>query len=348
MSRHIEAKPSVTLTEAELKLRKTESGKLILTKHSGRNVALLLQNNRLISALFFKSVTSHGSRVGDIFIGKIKNVTKNIDACFVEIAHGEMCFLPLKKASEPVLLNRTYDGRLVAGDEIIVQVEKEAQKSKQAQVTCKLKCKESKELEDIISQAEHKKCFSCLKRELTSPISEPLHYFSKEEYTEIITDCKEFLVDDVEIRYYEDKLLSLNGLYGIESKLKEALERRIWLKSGGYLVFDTTEALTVIDVNSGKLESRKDAEENFLKINLEAAEEVARQLRLRNLSGIIIVDFINMKSQENKKVLLTYFRELLSNDPTKTLLVDMTALGLVEITRKKAKMTLQEQFNTWN
>ena len=105
-----------------------------------------------------------------------------------------------------------------------------------------------------------------------------------------------------------------------------------------------TEALTVIDVNSGKYESEKDANETYLKINLEAAEEVARQLRLRNLSGIIIVDFINMQLPGDKKELLQYLKELVSRDRIPTNVVDMTVLGLVEITRKKINRPLQEQF----
>ena len=105
-----------------------------------------------------------------------------------------------------------------------------------------------------------------------------------------------------------------------------------------------TEALTVIDVNSGKFESENDVEDAYLKINLEAAEEVARQLKLRNLSGIIIVDFINMRLPGNKKALLQYLKELVSRDRIPTNVVDITALGLVEITRKKINKPLQEQF----
>ena len=123
-----------------------------------------------------------------------------------------------------------------------------------------------------------------------------------------------------------------------------ALERRVWLKSGGYLIIEPTEALTVIDVNSGKYEARKGYGETCRKINLEAAEEIALQLRLRNLSGMILVDFINMEEEEEKTELLSCLRKLVKSDKVKTTVVDMTPLGLVEITRKKVNKPLAEQW----
>ena len=147
------------------------------------------------------------------------------------------------------------------------------------------------------------------------------------------------------MRLYQDSMLSLSALYGIEGKLKPALETRIWLKSGGYLVIEPTEALTVIDVNSGKCEDGKNPEDTYRSINLEAAEEVAFQLRLRNLSGIIIVDFINMQSPGDNAQLLYVLKSLVKRDKVKTTVVDMTPLGLVEITRKKISKPLREQLH---
>ena len=97
-----------------------------------------------------------------------------------------------------------------------------------------------------------------------------------------------------------------------------------------------------IDVNTGKNVAKKEVLENFLRVNKEAAEEIARQLRLRNLSGIIVVDFMNLKSKEANAELLSYFRAALRNDPVPTQLVDMTKLGLVEVTRKKVRKSLRE------
>ena len=145
------------------------------------------------------------------------------------------------------------------------------------------------------------------------------------------------------LRYYADPSLSLSGLYNLASKRKEAFERRVWLKSGGYLVIEPTEALTVIDVNSGKYIGKKAARDTFRLINAEAAVEIARQLRLRNLSGIILVDFINMERKEDEKELMHLLALELKKDPIKAAVIDMTPLGLVELTRKKVRKPLREQ-----
>ena len=143
--------------------------------------------------------------------------------------------------------------------------------------------------------------------------------------------------------FYEDALLPLYKLYSVEARLSEALDRKVWLKSGGYLVIDRTEALTCIDVNSGKYVGKKSGDESYFHINLEAAEEIAVQLRLRNLSGIIIIDFINMKAKEKNRQLMNSLKKFLDKDPVRTSVVDMTPLGLVEVTRKKEKKSLWEQ-----
>ena len=141
----------------------------------------------------------------------------------------------------------------------------------------------------------------------------------------------------------QDERLPLHKLYSVETRLQEALGKKVWLKSGGYLVIEPTEALTVIDVNTGKLASGKDMEQTWLRINMEAAEEIALQLALRNISGIIIVDFINMKPEEHNKKLMSHFGNLLKQDAVRTELMDITALGLVEITRMKTSKPLREQ-----
>ena len=146
-----------------------------------------------------------------------------------------------------------------------------------------------------------------------------------------------------EISFYRDSRPNLFALYGLAGKLEEALLKRVWLKSGGYLVIEPTEALTVIDVNTGKYDGSKNVEETFALINREAAQETARQIRLRNLSGIILIDFINQKDRQAAKELLEELRSLCKEDPVPVRVVDITALGLVELTRKKVKGTLAEQ-----
>jgi len=131
--------------------------------------------------------------------------------------------------------------------------------------------------------------------------------------------------------------------YHVDLAISRALSRKVWLKSGGYLVFDKTEALTVIDVNTGKFVGKDTLEETTLRTNEEAAVTIARQIRLRNISGIILVDFIDMKDNSHKERLLSILREAVQADSSKVVVVGMTNLGLVEMTRKKVRDTLQQQ-----
>ena len=170
---------------------------------------------------------------------------------------------------------------------------------------------------------------------------------------EIVTDdpevyaaLSEVFDNAVALRLYEDASFPLYKLYSLEKHLKEALQKRVWLKGGGFLVIEQTEALVSIDVNSGKTAGGLGKEETVLKVNLEAAEEIARQIRLRNLSGIIMIDFINMKEHSHEQQLLDAFQEALRRDPVKTQVHGMTSLGLVEMTRMKGRKTLYEQTRT--
>ena len=125
--------------------------------------------------------------------------------------------------------------------------------------------------------------------------------------------------------------------FGIENKIEKAIQKKVWLKNGGYLVIDPTEALTVIDVNTGKFVGGSNLEDTVLKTNLEAAEEIARQVRLRDIGGIIIIDFIDMDCSEHRQQVLDTLKAALKRDRTKTNVVGLTGLGLVEMTRKKVR-----------
>ena len=142
---------------------------------------------------------------------------------------------------------------------------------------------------------------------------------------------------------YKDNLLPLAALYNLNKQTEDALQKKVWLKSGGYLVIEPTEALTVVDVNTGKSVTKKDRQEHFLKINLEAAEETAAQIRLRNISGIVIIDFINLEREEDQKTVMEHLRRCVREDSVPVQVVDMTRLNLVELTRKKVEKSLAEQ-----
>lgn len=130
--------------------------------------------------------------------------------------------------------------------------------------------------------------------------------------------------------------------YGIEREIDRALRRRVWLKSGGYLVIDRTEALTVIDVNTGKYVGKTDLASTILRTNLEAVGEIVRQITLRDIGGIILVDFIDMDQPEHRRQVLDALHEAVQRDRAKLHVIDLTSLGLVEITRKRVHQDLEE------
>ncbi|MCR4787927.1 MAG: ribonuclease E/G [Lachnospiraceae bacterium] len=172
-----------------------------------------------------------------------------------------------------------------------------------------------------------------------------------DDYTDIVTDDRKTyeklskidVLKNKNIRLYTDEAVSLVNLYSLRTHLDRILDKNVYLKSGGYLIIESTEAFTVIDVNSGKVPGRnKDPENYYLKVNREAAAEVARQMILRNLSGIILVDFINMSKQKNNDTLMKIMADELAKDKLKPTLVDMTKLGIVEITRKKVDLSLDK------
>jgi ribonuclease G len=141
------------------------------------------------------------------------------------------------------------------------------------------------------------------------------------------------------IIYYEEKK-PLFDLYDIDLEISRSMDRKIWLKSGGYIVIDEAEALVVIDVNTGKFVGKRDLEDTILKTNLEAVKEIAHQLRIRNCGGIIIIDFIDMEKDSHREKVLSMLATELQGDRARTNVVSMSPLGLVEMTRKRIRPSL--------
>ncbi len=408
---------------------KTLSHKLIITKvpyvsryaadEQTKTLSVLMNNKECVEISC--DIEEERSLIGNIYVGKVKNIVKNIDAAFVEIKKGVLCFLPLSEAEDAIFTHPKDTKKLVAGDELLVQVLKDGVKTKAPVVSTnlnftgryfvfttkrkdelgisnKLNAEDRKSLleymekkgkdpfgviirtnaknateaemddeyeylkgvyENVVIYGVHKTPFSLLMQD-ESPYIKQLRNIRQDELEEIITDDKgiyeqarDFLMshqpgDLHKLRFYEDASYSLWNLYGLETILDDATRTRVWLKSGGYLVIEPTEALTVIDVNTGKYEGNKNAETTFVKINQEAAVEAARQLRLRNVSGIVIIDFIDMKTEADKLDVLSILNTELKKDPIKATLVDMTKLNLAEITRKKVKKSLREQLGNYD
>lgn len=162
----------------------------------------------------------------------------------------------------------------------------------------------------------------------------------QEKYQEITDFVQSFSPDLVpKLELYQGKV-DIFQAFGIETEIEKALRRKAWLKSGGYVVFDQTEALTVVDVNTGKYVGNDSFAETILKTNLEAAKETVRQLRLRNIGGIILIDFIDMDDFKHREEVLNFLTEEVKKDRTKTTVLGLTKLGLVEMTRKKDRPSL--------
>ena len=166
---------------------------------------------------------------------------------------------------------------------------------------------------------------------------------NKEKYDRFL-ELEDILFSGLKEKLIYDKDFDIKYNKDISKGLQIALDRKVDLKSGGYIVIDETEALTAIDVNTGKFIGNKNLEDTVVKTNLEAAEEIARQIRLRNLSGIIIIDFIDMKNGEDVALVMKKFEEYLNLDKNKANIVSITKLGLVELTRKKTRNSLYTNF----
>jgi len=163
---------------------------------------------------------------------------------------------------------------------------------------------------------------------------------SRETYQALQSFAAEYTLNFVDrIQHYSGER-PLFDLYGIEEEIERALARRVPLKSGGYLIIDQTEALTTIDVNTGGFVGGRNFDDTIFKTNLEAAHVIARQLRLRNLGGIIVVDFIDMDNQAHREAVLTELQKVLALDRTRITVNGFTSLGLVEITRKRTRESL--------
>ncbi len=160
-----------------------------------------------------------------------------------------------------------------------------------------------------------------------------------EKVLEILDLLSPQLKDRVELYQKETPIFEF---YNIESEINRALQRKVWLKSGGYIIIDSTEALTAIDVNTGKFVGSVDLEDTVLKTNLDAVTEIVRQIRLRNIGGIIIIDFIDMVSEENRDKIIEKLKQELKKDKIKSSVMGFTSLGLLEMTRKKANQRLDQ------
>jgi len=389
---------------------------LVITNYKNKILSLVYEDHRLAEIKADENDSVHQVRIGDIYIGKVKNIVKNINAAFVEIHGGIIGYYSLTENQRHHFVNLKKNAKISTGDEIIVQVSTDHIKTKSISLTSSLNfssqnlvltvnkpfigvsakihsASEKKRLKSIlepyiddeygfiirtnaknidadaltdetkqliqvyrhiVKQARYAVCFTKIFSGMTNYLKTARDLLGKNLVT-IITDLpqiynelRQFLDCDqitsaIALEYYDDPSVSLIKLRNIETQIERALKEQVWLKSGASIVIQQTEALTAIDVNTGKFTGKKNIDDTFLKINLEAAKEIGRQLRLRNLSGIILIDFINMNGSNYQEQLLNELADVLSKDSVKTVILGMTKLNLVEVTRKKEQRPLHEQ-----
>ncbi len=178
-------------------------------------------------------------------------------------------------------------------------------------------------------------------RSLDDTSIEKIRIDSRETYDNVLAFTREFVPSLVpKVEHYPGER-PIMDLYAVEDEIQKALQRKVNLKSGGHLIIDQTEAMTTIDVNTGTFVGHRNLEETIFKTNLEAAQALSRQLRLRNLGGIIIVDFIDMKDPEHQRQVLRALEKSLSHDHSRVTISEITSLGLVQITRKRTRESLE-------
>ncbi|MCQ2748977.1 MAG: ribonuclease E/G [Clostridia bacterium] len=374
----------------------------------------LLEDNKLVD--FYISDNKDSSKVGNIYLGIVKDSQRKFDCVFVDLGLEKNAYLQgdhagkLPLEGEKVLVSVIRDDTDTKGVAIstdltfasrfvVLMVNKSGKnmptskimfgkdfdKEKESQLRKELKSLDIPEgfgiivrseaanvsveqiKEDYVNQInKYNKCLEELenfKKDKSDRKCRPV--YEKDYIDYVINDFYDSEVKLVEtddekttskikerfeelglssklVKTFEKKDLSMFETYKVDEELKKALGPYAWLKSGGQIIINYTEALTVIDVNSGKTEGKKNLEESSLKVNLEAAREIARQIRLRNISGIIIVDFINQKDKENEAKILKELKDATSKDKTKVNVLGFTKLGLCEMTRQKKRKMLKD------
>lgn len=388
--------------------------KLVITQKDNFIYSFLLNEKNRATELQVTPVQDT-SLLGNIYVGFVENIVKNINAAFLRITDEDIAYCSSSERCNFLFGRHSSSPNLAQGDRVLVQVERDPVKTKQASVTGKLKLtgkylillhdcpgikfsgklnktQEARILqilsgqdvssygfivrtnaaeaseEQILKEAVRLSDFyrelcksgvACKKgtvlyRHLPE-YAEFLRDLPQDSLSEVYTDheeiyrvlteqyCMFWPEDRDKIHFYNDQALSMTALYNLEKIIREATDKKVYLNSGASLIIEPTETLTVIDVNTGKaVNGRKEKDETFYKINLEAATEAMRQIRLRNLSGMILIDFINMESEQKEQELIHFVKMLAKEDRVSVSVIDMTGLKLLELTRRRTKKPLHE------
>ena len=323
-----------------------------LLVHQGEKPLIGILEDGQLAEVFFPQ---EGDTAEAVLLGRVERIVPGMKAAFVDIGQEKNGFLPLEEKNTGLSYPKT-------GDAVIVQIRKEAQGVKGAFLTRDISlCGETMLLTPMsrmigvsskITEDGKRKALKetgrAIAQERFGLVMRTAAENAPEE--ELAAEAERLFQQWEQIRRAAPTGIApvqvipenLLTIYKIESQLKEAQERRVWLSSGGTLVIDPCEAMTVIDVNTAKFTGKRELEDTVLRLNLEACGEIARQVRLRNLSGIIIIDMIDMKPPEHRQMVLDALEEAFASDRVKTVIHGLTSLGLVEMTRKRSRPPLRE------
>ncbi len=391
---------------------------LVITNYKNSLISAVYEDKTMVQVSACRKKQT--ACVGNIYVGRVDNIVKNINAAFVNISDQLSCYLDLSAEGSTVFVKKQSPKKISIGDELIVQIIKEEVKTKAPvvstsfsltgkyvvlvhggsgiQISKKIPQKAARTTLKTSLEPFSKEGYGLVVRtnalhatteELEKEVKQLLNEYQQicntgihqTKYTLLhqelppyllqLRDSREFVIGKIvtnvssvykEFESFLEKypmktadgsavaielVEDANDLvirYKINHFMDKALQRMVYLNSGATIIIDPTEALTVIDVNTGKaIAGKKATEDTFFAINMEAAKEIAAQIRLRNLSGIILVDFINVSDSAKQELLKEELRRLLKEDTVQTEVVDITKLGLMEITRKKVYKTLAEQ-----
>ena len=398
--------------EKPLPVPEVEKKQMLISYKGGSSKIAILEGATLVE--YYSAESKTKSLVGNIYLGKVKNVLPGMEAAFVSFGEEKNGVLYVADVSNS-RRNSKIEHLLNKDQEILVQVVKDAMGEKGARLTGqisfpgrymvlipnsntkgisrRLPDEERGRLDKIIRKIKPEG-FGVIVRTAAEGVNEaslksdidkliiewekvsknnqgsaPILIHEEPDISVKVirehlgTNFKKLLIEGgkhfEEIKEYINETspelneileayndeLDLFERYHIEDQIKKALDRKVWLPSGGHLIIDRTEALTVIDVNTGKFVGKDSLEQTVYENNLEASEEIARQLRLRDIGGIIVIDFIDMESVKRQEELLNKFKQELAKDKTRTQVFNISRLGLVEMTRKNVSAGLIESFS---
>tara|TARA_B100000029_G_scaffold9066_1_gene9651 strand:+ start:9466 stop:11016 length:1551 start_codon:yes stop_codon:yes gene_type:complete len=413
-----------------------KTGKEMFINVSAGSTRIALTDNEKLVELYVE-LPDHQRTVGNIYKGKVQNVIPGMQAAFIDIGHDVNAFLPFSEIGSPESIgnlsfndddddnvnhkknkkislskNKDLSKNLVVGDEILVQITKEAFSGKGPRVTTDISIPGSlmvlvpnveyigisrkigdkyekrrlrrlakeikpknygliirtisegkdqtllttdynriwKKWEELQSKSKNKQAPTLVYRDFTTSVQVIRDLFTP-DIKKLVVDDKKLLkritsyfkevspekIEKIELKKGKSFIFDENK---IEEQIDKSLKRKVWMKSGAHLVIEHTEAMVVIDVNSGRYIGKKDHEQNSLKINLEAAKEVAHQLRLRDIGGLIVIDFIDLQEQENRKRVFEELKKALKTDRAKVSLTEFSTFGLLEMTRQRVRLNL--------